>query len=260
MARVTRRCGSGIVALKVLAVLALSCALSVCHAYDCLKCEACQLYQEQLFDIHCRTGVVTELDESEGNVCENEHFWHLSEHAHSDELKEACEKVHEEGTRGAWNIFNGTEVDCDSHASHQLLVEAKRNACFYALGVCPDLALPQKLDRARTDCELCDAVISKIAGFLSRYELDHISDYRIEGLLIRKLEDEYFCSADFDKDFFDDPDLGSTEDIQQYCSAYVKKHSEKIIASFLKHKSKVMEVLTELCPAPCDLNEAKEEL
>ena len=227
-------------------------------------CEACKTYHEHLFQKFGRHGRVESLGR-DYSVCQD-HSWHLSDQMYSEEFKKACETIEStkdshfgEGTAVTeyrqWPLHE--EIDYEDHASHQLLVKVKYEQCVKTLGVCSESDLPQPLDRSRTDCEKCGLVVKSLAGFLSRYDLDHVSDYRREGLLEGKMDDRNFCSS-FDLQHFDDPYSGNTQDLQDYCKEFISTKYTQIHASFHMHKIETSLLLKDLCPSPCDLG--KQEL
>ena len=123
--------------------------------------------------------------------------------------------------------------------------------------MCPDHVIPAPKDEgSRTDCEKCSAVVHRVAGYIARHEVSEVSEYRLEGLLRKKLQDERFCGVDMDRDFFDDPSTQSTEDLQEYCSDFVSNREDDVMEHFLKLREDTEAVRAALCPC----GEGKEEL
>ena len=225
--------------------------------YDAALCEACQIYHDQLFDEFCGNGFVPDkstLKKLERSVCRTEDFWHLSTNAHSDEFKNACHTVHEAKTYELWKEYEAMELHCSDFPSHQNLAHVKRLACVEKLGACPEEVLP-KIDRRATDCEKCAAVVYKLSGVMWRHDLDQVSDYRIEGLVSKALEDRKFCST-LGKDFYEPPgsDTGNEKDYEQYCLLLIHLHPQRLYGAFKEHRGNVKAVLKDACPQPnCDL-------
>ena len=230
-------------------------------------CEACKTYHEHLFDAFSSHGRVEALDRS-FSVCRDNHFWHIADNMHAHSFKQACEII--ESTKDShfkddltlkeyrqWPL--GEIVEEEDHNSRQLLAKVKREACVDTLKVCWESEIPAPLSRSRTDCERCELVVRSLAGYLSRYEMDHVSEYRRESLLEKKLEEETLC-ADLDKAYFDDPHTKSTKDLQDYCSDFISQRQYQIHEAFRKHILLIPSLLSDLCPSPCALQKEKEEL
>lgn len=216
---------------------------------DPASCEACIVYHDLIFDLLAGGGPIEVEDAKRLEVCKDP-FWRLSTNMHSSDFTSACAQIHDSGAYDGWPT--GTEMWPDDHASHQLLVTVKSAVCVRKLEACSEADVAPRLDRQRTDCEKCRAVTRKIAGFLARYDVEHISEYRRDGLIDKRVGQDDFCS--FDRDAFDDPKLGTTADVDSYCDEFVRAKFNQMVAAFGNHGTSLESLAGDLCRPPCDLD------